>query len=461
MAETVGDEVPPTAPGTPEGTIRAYLAIVGVWTVSAALIWGVFALFLLEAGLSIFEVFAANAAFTGGMVVFEIPTGIVADVWGRRASFLLAAATLSLGTAGMVGLAQLGVGLVPFAAMSVLLGLGFTFYSGATEAWFVDALTATGFTGDLDGVFARAGQVAAAAMLVGTVGGGLLGDVDLALPFIARSALLAVLFVLAFLWMHDVGFEPERLPGEGLGAVGDEVGRVARDSIDHGWRVRPLRGVFALSAIQSGFMFWGWYAWQPYFLELLGQDAVWVAGVVAAALAMSMMAGNWLAGRLVERLERRTTLLVVAFGVEAVAVAGVGLAGTFPVALASFVVAAMAIGMSQPVSRSYLHKLVPSEHRATVTSFNGLLGSAGGSVGQVGLGRISEDASIPTGYVAGAVGVGLAVPIVAWMRHVGGEGDEIEVTRAPEEGVDPVGPIDPTAGIDPGTPDEPDRDPPR
>lgn len=454
------DELPPTAPETPEGTVRAYLAIVGVWTVSAALIWGVFALFLLDAGLSIFEVFAANAAFTGGMVVLEIPTGIVADVWGRRTSFLLAAATLSLGTAGMVGLAQLGAGLVPFAAMSVLLGLGFTFYSGATEAWFVDALTATGFEGDLDGVFSRAGQVAAAAMLVGTVGGGLLGDVDLALPFVARSALLAVLFVMAFLWMHDVGFEPKRMPGEGLRAVGGEIGRVARDSVEHGWRVRPLRGVFALSAIQSGFMFWGWYAWQPYFLELLGRDAVWVAGVVAAALALAMMCGNALAARLVERLERRTTLLLAAFGVEAVAIAGVGLAGSFPVALASFVVAALALGLGQPVAQSYLHKLVPSAHRATVTSFNGLLGSAGGTVGQVGLGRVSEDASIPTGYLAGAAVVGLAVPIVAWMRHLGGEGDEIAVAEAPEEHVEPVGPIDPSAGLDPGPPAEPGDDPP-
>lgn len=430
----------PAAPApvrTPDRVVRAYLVIVGVWTVSAALIWGVFALFLLDAGLTIFEVFVANAAFTTGMVIFEVPTGVVADVWGRRTSFLLSAATLSLGTAGYVALAQAGLGLVPYVVVSVFLGLGFTFYSGATEAWLVDALDATGFSGDMDGVFSKAGQVTALAMLVGTVGGGVLGDVDLALPFLLRSALLAVLFVLAYRWMHDIGFEPKVVTGTGLSAVRNEVARVGRASMEHGWKVRPLRGVFALAGLQTAFMFWGWYAWQPYFLELLGQRAIWVAGVVAAALALSMMAGNWVAGRLVRHVERRTTILLWAFAVEAMGILGVGLATSFPVAFGFFVVAALALGVTQPVQQSYLHKLVPSEHRATVVSFSGLVGSAGGSAGQVALGRISEDASIPAGYLAGGALVGLSLPVVAWMRGLGGKGDRIEGPGAGPEGQGP------------------------
>jgi hypothetical protein len=59
--------------------VRAYLAISGLFTLSASVIWGVNTLFLLDAGLDIFEVFIANAAFTAGMFIFEIPTGVVAD----------------------------------------------------------------------------------------------------------------------------------------------------------------------------------------------------------------------------------------------------------------------------------------------------------------------------------------------------------------------------------------------
>jgi MFS family permease len=77
-------------------------------TLAASLIWGINTIFLLDAGLSNLEAFAANAFFTAGMVVFEIPTGIVADTVGRRASYLLGTVTLAVSTLLYVLLWQLG-----------------------------------------------------------------------------------------------------------------------------------------------------------------------------------------------------------------------------------------------------------------------------------------------------------------------------------------------------------------
>ncbi|MBI4420307.1 MAG: hypothetical protein HY560_05730 [Gemmatimonadetes bacterium] len=165
----------------------AYYVIAGLFTLSSALIWGVNTLFLLDAGLDILGVFLANAAFTGGMVLFEIPTGVFADTVGRRASFLLSVAALAVTTAAYVAAARVGAGLVAFAVISVFMGLGFTFYTGAVEAWLVDALHHAGYAGPLDHVFARGSMVSGGAMLVGTLAGGLLGDVDLALPYVART----------------------------------------------------------------------------------------------------------------------------------------------------------------------------------------------------------------------------------------------------------------------------------
>ena len=70
----------------------AYYLIAGFFTLSSALIWGVNTLFLLDAGLDILGVFLANAAFTAGMVLFEVPTGVFADTTGRRSSFLMSVA---------------------------------------------------------------------------------------------------------------------------------------------------------------------------------------------------------------------------------------------------------------------------------------------------------------------------------------------------------------------------------
>src|SRR5882762_1050110 len=128
-------------------------------TLAASFIWGINTIFLLDAGLSNLQAFAANAFFTGGMVLFEVPTGIVADMVGRRASFLLGTVTLTVTTIAYFLLWQVRAPFAAWAAVSTGLGLGFTFFSGATEAWLVDALAATGFDGLLEAVFGRAQTV--------------------------------------------------------------------------------------------------------------------------------------------------------------------------------------------------------------------------------------------------------------------------------------------------------------
>ena len=77
---------------------RTYLVLLLGNTLAASLIWGINTIFLLDAGLSNLEAFAANAFFTAGMVLFEVPTGIVADTVGRRASYLLGTLTLAVST---------------------------------------------------------------------------------------------------------------------------------------------------------------------------------------------------------------------------------------------------------------------------------------------------------------------------------------------------------------------------
>src|SRR5918999_660777 len=83
---------------TPTSIQRVYLVLMLGNTLAASLIWGINTIFLLDAGLSNLEAFAANAFFTAGMVVFEVPTGIVADTVGRRASYLLGTLTLTVST---------------------------------------------------------------------------------------------------------------------------------------------------------------------------------------------------------------------------------------------------------------------------------------------------------------------------------------------------------------------------
>lgn len=146
----------------PQSIQAIYLYLVLGNTLAASFIWGINTIFLLDAGLTNFEAFLANAFFTAGMVLFEVPTGVVADTLGRRFSYMLGTITLSISTVLYLYMWQIHGPFWGWALSSVFLGLGFTFFSGALEAWLVDALNATGFKGNLDSVFAK-GQ---------TVGGG-------------------------------------------------------------------------------------------------------------------------------------------------------------------------------------------------------------------------------------------------------------------------------------------------
>src|SRR3989442_1794195 len=152
-----------------------------------SLIWGVDTLFKLGAGLNIFQVMLTNAAFTLGSMVFEVPTGVVADTVGRRVSLLLCLVTLFVTTLMYVAIAWRGWGFGAFLWVSVFLGLGYTFYTGAVDAWLVDALRATGYTERLEPVFARGQMLFGTGMLVGTIGGGLLGQIHLYLPYLVLA----------------------------------------------------------------------------------------------------------------------------------------------------------------------------------------------------------------------------------------------------------------------------------
>jgi MFS family permease len=393
---------------------RSYLVLTGLYTLSASLIWGVNTLFLLDAGLSIAQVFFVNAVFTAAMALFEIPTGVLADTRGRRFSFLLSIAILFAGTLAYVAVAQTGGSIWLFGLASVLLGLGFTFYSGAMEAWLVDALNASGFDGVLDDIFARASMVSAVAMLIGTVLGGVLGTWNLALPFLVRCALLAIVFLVALLTMREIGFTPRSTTWREMPA---EMNLVAKNSITYGWRQPSVRLLIIASFFQSIFFAWGFYAWQPYFLELLGRDAPWVAGVVAALIALATMAGNYIVQWRSHRGGRRTSLLLSAAVVGTLAAIGVGLVPSFWLAVSLYLLASLASGVWMPVKQSYMHQFIPSQQRATVVSFDSLVSSGGMVIGQVGLGRLSETRSIAAGYVVGGLATALAWPVILRLRR--------------------------------------------
>lgn len=364
-----------------------YLTLLLGNTLAASFIWGINTLFLLDAGLTNFEAFAANAFFTAGMVLFEIPTGVVADTVGRRASYLLGTITLSAST-GLYWLLWLWHS--PFAwwaLASILLGLGFTFFSGAVDAWLVDALTATGYAGTLESVFGRGLVVTGIATFVGSVLGGIIAQAtNLGVPFLLRAGVLVLMFVFAFVAMRDLGFTPDKSMGP-LAATRN----VLRQSIEHGMRKRSVRYVILSAPFASGVGIYAFYALQPYLLELYGDPKAYsVAGLAAAILSLAQIAGGMLAAR-VRRLFAKRTSTVIGASLASIAVLVLlGLTAFFWFALLLLVVWGFVFAVAGPVRQAYLNDMIPSKQRATVLSFDSLFGSLGGVVIQPALGRAAD-----------------------------------------------------------------------
>jgi len=408
---------------TPKAIIRAYYWIAGTYTLAASCIWGVNTLFLLWAGLDIFEVFIANTAYTIGTVLFEVPTGVLADTRGRRASFLVGVIVLLITTLAYVGVAQVGGGIIAFSLVSVLVGLGFTFYSGAVEAWLVDALEATGYDGTLDPIFARSSMVTGFAMVAGTIGGGALGMISLSVPYVVRAAVLLVSFGIAWFAMPEIGFTPRAMD---LRRIPAEMQRVTMESLTAARQSAPLRWLVGVRLVEWGFLMWAWYAWQPHFLALWGDpDAVWLAGLLSALMSLSMIAGNGIVDVLTRYCGRRTTLMGWAMAIEIATAIGVGLTSNFWVAVLLFLVMIGTAGVVGPVRSTSIHQLVSKEHRASVLSFDSMVSSAGGAFEQTGLGWISKMYSIPAGFLVGGAASVVVLPMIALLRRLDDRSDFI------------------------------------
>jgi MFS family permease len=407
---------------------RTYLLLTLLTTLAASFIWGINTLFLLDAGLSNTEAFAANAFFTVGQVIFEVPTGVVADTRGRRLSFLLGAATLLASTLFYLFMWQIEAPFWGWAISSILLGLGFTFFSGATEAWLVDALNATGFTGDLERVFGRAQTIGGAAMLTGSVGGGLIAQAtNLGVPYIVRAAMLGVTLLIALRFMRDLGFSPKR-DASAVAAVRE----VVRGAVDGGFRNPPVRWLMLAAPFSFGVGIYAFYALQPYLLELYGDETAYgIAGLAAAIIAGAQMAGGLLVSRVRRLFSRRTHALILGTVLTVLLLVAIGLTRNFAVALLLLVAWAMIFAIEAPLRQAFINGVIPSAQRATVLSFDALMGSSGGVVAQPILGRAADVFGYGPSYlVAGGIQA-LAIPFAILARRENAVSDPITATEVP------------------------------
>jgi MFS family permease len=138
----------------------------------------------------------------------------------------------------------------------------------------------------------------------------------------------------------------------------------------------------------AGVGIYTFYALQPYLLDLYGDpEAYSVAGLAAAIVAGAQIVGGYAAPRLRGLFRKRTSALLLNAAATSAILLLLGVTETFAVALALLTLWGLIFAANMPIRQAYLNGMIPSRQRATVLSFDSLMGSAGGVVIQPVLGR--------------------------------------------------------------------------
>ena len=332
--------------------------------------------------------------------VFEVPTGIVADVYSRRLSILIGYGLMGAGFVVEGAVPQFGAVL----AGQVLWGLGYTFTSGATQAWIADEV------GDerAGQAFMRGAQVGAAGGLVGIPLGVALGSLDIRLPILVGGVLFVGLAgALAFV-MPERGFTPTPA-GE------RDSWRTMAHTLRDG--VRLVRGRTVLLTFVAISIFYGLYSegldrlWTAHLLEdftfpMWGgfKPVVWF-GAINVTSALLSMGGTEIVRRRVAVQDQRRVVSVL-FAANALMVAAIlvfALATPFGVAVIALLGFKVLRSVGGPLMSAWINPHIESGVRATVFSMMGQVDAISQVAGGPVLGLIGSRVSIRAAIVASGI----------------------------------------------------------
>lgn len=175
-----------------KNTIRLYLFLTLVKRMGISFISATYVMFLISRGLNLFEVNLVNFVFFTTLFFCEIPTGAVADVFGRKASFVVSCFLLST---SMFLYSAMG-SFWGFAFAEFVAAMGFTFSTGAFQAWVVDKLQNENYKGSLGSVFVKEQQITHVAGIIGALLGAFLADKNIVFPWIAGGGVFFFLRII-------------------------------------------------------------------------------------------------------------------------------------------------------------------------------------------------------------------------------------------------------------------------
>jgi MFS transporter, DHA3 family, tetracycline resistance protein len=406
--------------------VRVWYVLRGGSALGDTLVWVLAPVyFVTTVGMSPLQLVLVGTFMELTVFLFEVPTGIVADVYSRRLSTVVGFVVM--------GLAIVFVSSVP-EAWAVILGwsvwgFGYTFTSGAADAWLADEIGVE----NVRPVYLRSAQIGRVVALFAIVASVGLGLVALWLPILVGGVVILTTGLALALLMPEHGFRPAKRP-EAEGAL-RAMARTGRSGARLVRRTPVLLLILAISA--------SWGAWsegydrlaEAHLIRDVGLPSfaglsfvVWFGVISAASLVLAIFVAQPANRRLEHAGQLTVTRILLALDFLLIAsVVLFGLAGAFWLALVAMLVTNVARSLAMPLFMSWLNQSISdSSVRATVMSITNQADAVGQWTGGPAIGVIGNAFGIRAALVTGAFLLAPAVALYGRVLRHGGRKPELE-----------------------------------
>lgn len=331
----------------PQNTIQLYLIKVAKWF---NLVMPIVVLFYHDNGLSMSQIFMLKSVYSIAMVVFELPSGYLSDVWGCRKTLIFGSL---MGTLGIV-IYSISSDFASFAVAEVILGVGFSFVSGADSALLYDSLKAETREKEYIKFEGRITSVGNFAEALAGVAGGLLATISLRTPYYFQIFIAAIAIPAAFFLK-----EPKHVQ-ERIHLKMKEILAIVKLT----YQQPEMRSAILVSSFTgAATLTYAWFV-QPYFKEAGVPVAVY--GILWTMLNLSTGVFSMFSYRIERWMGRRNTLLLIVILLSAgfiltsieISLAGISILFGFY----------MVRGLATPVLKDYINQYTDSKVRATILS---------------------------------------------------------------------------------------------
>ena len=391
-----------------------YLIHSGGYSLFSAMAYTIIAVYYVEVvGLDPLQLVLIGTALEVSAFLLEIPTGVVADVYSRRLSIII-------GTA-LLGVSCVLLGSIPFflaiLLSHVIAGAGYTFLSGAVQAWIADETNEV----VASKAYMRGAQVSQVCALVGIGVSTGLAHLQLNLPTIVGGGLFIGLAIFTAFTMPEAGVQPivqqERTSWKAMG-----------DTFREGLRIVRERSV--LVAILSIGIFFGMHTegfdrlWEAHLLKnftfpQIGtlEPIIWF-GMINIGSNIIQIIGTEVARRWLD-VSSQLAVPRALFFINALLVASLvafGLAGNFALVIVIYWSIRLFRSLDQIISTIWINQHVDSRVRATIFSVMGQADACGQAVGGPIFGAIGRIVSLRAAMVAAGALLAPVLPI--FMRTI-------------------------------------------